>query len=216
MNGVFITLEGTEGAGKTTQVRLLADWLNTLRLTVAVTREPGAGKIGAEIRRVLLNPENGELSPVAEALLMAADRAQHTAEFLLPKLADGAIVLCDRYIDSHIAYQGYGRGLSVEWLRELNERATEGLYPDMTLLLDLPPELGLARASERGAADRMEQEQVEFHRRIYEGYLAMAAAEPERIKVINAAAAPDEVQTAIRREVWALLVRKGMVEDAVR
>lgn len=216
MNGVFITLEGTEGAGKTTQVRLLADWLVELGLCPVVTREPGAGKIGAQIRNILLNPENEGLSPLTEALLMVADRAQHTAELLQPKLAEGRIVLCDRYIDSHIAYQGYGRGLSAEWLRELNERATEGLYPDLTLLLDLPPKVGLERAMKRGAADRMEQEQAEFHQRIYDGYHKLAAAAPERIRLINAAAEIDKVQADIRREVWALLVRKGMVENAVR
>lgn len=216
MNGVFITLEGTEGAGKTTQVRLLAEWLESMGLAVVTTREPGAGKIGAQIRQVLLNPENEGLSPQAEALLMAADRAQHTAELLRPALLAGKIVLCDRYIDSHIAYQGYGRGLSVEWLRELNERATEGLYPDMTLLLDLSPEIGLARANERGAADRMEQEKLDFHRRIYDGYKELTAADTERVRVIDAAAAEAEVQEAIRCEVWALLVRKGKVDDAVR
>lgn len=216
MNGVFITLEGTEGAGKTTQVRLLAEWLESMGLAVVTTREPGAGKIGAQIRQVLLNPENEGLSPQTEALLMVADRAQHTAELLRPALLAGKIVLCDRYIDSHIAYQGYGRGLSVEWLRDLNERATDGLYPDMTLLLDLSPEIGLARANERGAADRMEQEKLDFHRRIYDGYKELAAADTERVRVIDAAAAEAEVQEAIRREVWALLVRKGKVDDAVR
>lgn len=215
-NGLLITLEGVEGAGKTTQLGLLAEWLDELGVPIVVTREPGAGKIGAQIREVLLRKENTGLSPVAEALLMAADRAQHVAELLRPELAAGKLVLCDRYIDSNLAYQGYGRGLSVEWLRELNEQATEGLWPDLTLLLDLPPEAGLARAKVRGAADRLESEQMEFHQRIYDGFARLAAAEPQRVRVINAAQDEAAVQEEIRSVVRELLVRKGWVEDAVR
>lgn len=215
-NGVLITLEGTEGAGKSTQVRLLAEWLENMGLPVAVTREPGAGKIGMQIREVLLNPENAGLCAEAEALLMAADRAQHAEEFLRPNLAAGKIVLCDRYIDSHIAYQGYGRGLDVAWLKQLNEHATAGLWPNLTLLLDLPPEAGLKRAKMRGAADRMEQEQVDFHRRIYAGFAAIAAEEPLRVRPVAADRAVAEVQRDLQKEVLALLRRKGLVDDAVR
>lgn len=215
-NGVLITLEGVEGAGKTTQLRLLAGWLADLGLAVEVTREPGAGHIGAQIREILLNPANDGLCAQAEALLMAADRAQHVAECLRPALAAGKIVLCDRYIDSHIAYQGYGRGLSVPWLQTLNEQATAGLWPDLTLLLDLPPAVGLARARERGAADRMEREQVAFHQRIYDGFNKIAAAEPLRVRPVAADRAADAVQEDLRREVMALLRRKGLVDDALR
>lgn len=215
--GLFITLEGVEGAGKTTQQRLLADWLAGLGLSCLQTREPGAGQIGAQIRAVLLNPANTALTPTAEALLMAADRAQHAEEALRPALNAGQVVLCDRYIDSHMAYQGYGRGLSVAWLRQLNEQATGGLWPDMTLLLDMPVSQGLARAKSRGAADRMEQEQVAFHQRIYDGYMAIWQAEPERVRRIDACKPVAAVQNDIRAAVGKLLVQKGLVSaDALR
>lgn len=147
---------------------------------------------------------------------MAADRAQHAAEFLRPHLVAGDIVLCDRYIDSHIAYQGYGRGLAVDWLRELNLQATEGLLPDLTLVLDLSPEDGLARAKSRGEADRMELEQLAFHQRIYEGYRAIAAADPKRVRQVSAYGTPDEVQERLRDEVWQLLAKRGRVQDVIR
>lgn len=210
-NGLFITIEGQEGAGKTTQVRLLGEWLRGLGLDVLLTREPGDGHIGGQIRELLLNPANSEMSPLTEALLMAADRAQHIAETVRPALNKGQIVLCDRYIDSHIAYQGYGRGLSVGWLKTLNEHATEGLWPDLTLLLDLPVEEGLRRAAVRGEADRMEREQTEFHQRLAAGYLAIQQAEPERVVLINAARDIGAVQADLRRAVKALLVQKGTV-----
>lgn len=215
-NGVLITLEGTEGAGKTTQLAKLADWLKELGLEVVTTREPGEGNIGMQIRQVLLSPENKNLCPQAEALLMAADRAQHTAEVLRPMLLAGKIVLCDRYIDSHIAYQGYGRGLSVEWLRRLNEEATEGLLPDLTLWLDLPVVSGLTRANARGAADRMEQEKLDFHQRIYDGFAKIAGSEPERVKRIDANREVDAVQQEIRQCVWEILSQRGLVQDVIR
>ena len=215
--GLFITLEGPEGAGKSTQTARLAAWLGDLGMAVYTTREPGAGKIGAQIRQVLLNPENVGLNPLTEALLMAADRAQHVADELRPALAQGQVVICDRYIDSHIAYQGYGRGLSVAWLQDLNKTATDGLLPDLTLLLQLPVQVGLARTKKRGDADRMENEQLAFHQRLHDGYAAIAAAEPQRVCVINAAADEDAVQAQIRAAVGDLLLRKGLVaEDALR
>lgn len=215
MTGVFITLEGPEGAGKTTQIAALAEWLIGLGLDVVQTREPGAGTLGRQIRALLLDQREAAVCPMAEALLMAADRAQHVDELVRPALAAGKLVLCDRYIDSHIAYQGYGRGLDVGFLRCLNEQAA-GLQPDMTLLLLLPPELGLARAGGRGAADRMEEETLAFHQRVTAGYAAIAAAEPERVRVIDAAQTAEEVQRQIRSAVWALLHGKGLVSgDAV-
>lgn len=215
-NGVLITLEGTEGAGKTTQLALLCDWLRGLGLPVVATKEPGAGCIGAQIRHILLAPENAGLNPVAEALLMAADRAQHVAECLRPGVVAGQIVLCDRYIDSHIAYQGFGRGIDVVWLTELNKRAVGDLWPDLTLFLELEPRAGLARAKARGAADRMELEQLAFHQRIYDGFVQIAQAEPGRVQRINADAAVDAVQAQIRQKVWALLLQRGLVQDALR
>lgn len=210
-NGIFITLEGPEGAGKTTQIALLAEWLRELGLEVVQTREPGAGELGRQIRALLLEQREAAVSPMAEALLMAADRAQHVDELVRPALSEGKLVLCDRYIDSHIAYQGYGRGLDVGFLRSLNEQAA-GLWPDMTLLLLLPPEVGLARADGRGAADRMEAETLAFHQRVAAGYAAIAAEEPGRVRVINADAAAEDVQSDIRTAVLELLRRKGLAE----
>lgn len=214
--GLFITLEGAEGAGKTTQTGLLADWLAGLGLDVLLTREPGAGSIGRQIRAVLLAPENAALAPMTEALLLAADRAQHVAETLAPALAAGKVVLCDRFADSFFAYQGYGRGLPLDRLRALNEAATGGLWPDITLLLELPPDEGLKRAAARGAADRMERERPEFHRRLAAGYAALAEAEPQRIRRIDAGQDAAAVQAAIRAELLPELTRRGLVADAVR
>jgi dTMP kinase len=214
--GLFITLEGPEGAGKTTQADRLEAWLRGQAADVVRTREPGAGKIGAQIRAVLLNPENFALDPVAEALLMAADRAQHVTELLRPALERGAVVICDRYIDSHIAYQGYGRGLDINWLWELNRAATGGLLPDLTILLELAPEVGLRRTEKRGAADRMEQEQLDFHRRLAAGYVEIAEQNPGRVVRIAADRDVDEVFADIRAAVLPLLKAKieksGVVE----
>ncbi len=214
--GLFITLEGAEGAGKTTQAGLLADWLAGLGLDVLLTREPGAGSIGGQIRAVLLAPENAALAPMTEAMLLAADRAQHVAETLAPALAAGKVVLCDRFADSFFAYQGYGRGLPLDRLRALNEAATGGLWPDITLLLELPPDEGLKRAAARGAADRMERERPEFHQRLAAGYAALAQAEPQRIRRIDAGQDAAAVQAAIRAELLPELIRRGLVADAVR
>ncbi len=215
MTGIFITLEGPEGAGKTTQQAALAEWLGGLGLDVVQTREPGAGELGRQIRALLLEQREAAVSPMAEALLMAADRAQHVEELVRPALAKGKLVLCDRYIDSHIAYQGYGRGLDVDFLRVLNEQAA-GLAPDLTLLLLVPPEVGLQRAGGRGQADRMEAETLAFHQRVTAGYAAIAAAEPQRVRVVDAAAAPEAVQQQMRGIVLGLLREKGLVgEDAV-
>lgn len=215
-DGLFITLEGVEGAGKTTQAKMLAEWLSSLGIDVLATREPGAGAIGAQIRAVLLNPANTELAPMAEALLLAADRAQHVAETLRPALTAGKVVVCDRYADSFFAYQGYGRGLDIPTLTALNDAAAGGLAPDITLLLGLSPDAGLKRAARRGASDRMEQEQMNFHRRLSDGYMQLAAADPRRIKRIDAAQAPDQVQADIRAALLPLLRERGLVRDAVR
>ncbi len=215
MAGIFITLEGPEGAGKTTQIAALAEWLRGFGLDVVVTREPGAGELGRQIRALLLEQREAAISPMAEALLMAADRAQHVEELVRPALLAGKVVLCDRYIDSHIAYQGYGRGLDVDFLRLLNDRAA-GVWPDMTLLLMVSPEVGLRRAGGRGAADRMEAEALSFHERVAAGYQAIAASEPERVRVIDAGVAVEKVQQDIRAAVAELLRRRGLVNvDAV-
>jgi len=193
MAGLFISFEGPEGAGKSTQIRLLAEWLREQGRTVLTTREPGdGGRIGREIRGLLLRRD---MTPEAEYLLYSADRAEHVRTVLRPALERGEVVLCDRYLDSSLAYQGYGRGLPLGWLRAVAEGATGGLKPHRTFLLDLPPEVGLRRFESR---DRLEGEPLAFHRRLREGYLELAMAEPERFVVLDATQSIEAVQQSLR------------------
>lgn len=187
-DGVFITLEGGEGVGKTTQQALLVERLRQEGYACLCTREPGGTALGKTLRELLLHGD--PLSPLAELLLYAADRAEHVSKVIAPALAAGQVVVCDRFTDSTLAYQGYGRGLDLEKIRQLNHLATGGLQPHLTLWLDLPPEVGLARAKAR---DRLEQERLEFHRRVYQGFQALAAAEPQRIVRVDAQGSPAEV-----------------------
>jgi dTMP kinase len=202
MPGLFITFEGPEGAGKSTQVRLLAPWLEAQGREVMVTREPGnGGWLGPEVRRLVLMSE--PMSPEAEYLLYSADRAEHVRKVIEPGLRDGKIVLCDRYLDSSLAYQGYGRGLDLDWLKAVAVGATGGLRPHQTFLLDLPPEVGLTRFEGR---DRLEREPLEFHRRVRAGYLELARAEPQRFVVLNATQSPEAIQAELRSHLSTMLV----------
>ncbi len=194
---MFITFEGVEGAGKTTQIRLLADRLRQSgRTDILTTREPGDGPLGAELRRLALHPPHGILvAPRAELLIMLADRAQHVAVVIRPHLDSGGIVVCDRYADSSVAYQGYGRGLDVPEIVRLNTWATDGLLPDLTVLLDLDPAVGLARQNERNV---MEAQSLAFHARVRAGFLALAEAAPVQWRVLDAARPID----AIHADIW--------------
>ncbi len=190
---LFITFEGPEGSGKSTQVACAHEYLQTHGLRVVKTREPGGVPIADQIRAVLLTADNQGMSPMAELFLYFASRAQHVAEKIRPALAAGAVVLCDRFADSTWAYQGYARGLGVELVEQLDALATGGLRPDATLLFDLPVEIGLARARQRFAdqaatrrEDRFEREELAFHRKLREGYLLLAQREPGRIRIIDA------------------------------
>jgi dTMP kinase len=203
----FVTFEGIEGSGKSTQVRLVAERLGPRALQ---TREPGGTAIGRAVRGILLDPANVELSPMAELLLYFADRAQHVAEVVRPALAEGRIVLCDRHVESALAYQGYGRGLPLVAIRELGVLATGGLRPDAIVLVDVPLELGRERARRRGASDRLEGEELAFHERVRAGYDALAAAEPERWLRVDGRGSVEEVADAV----WRGLARRGLVEDA--
>ncbi len=207
--GVFLVFEGGEGAGKSTQVDRLLAWLNEQGRTARGTREPGATAIGVRIRQIVLDPANTALSSRAEALLYAADRAQHVHEVLRPALAAGEVVVTDRYVDSSLAYQGVGRTIPVDDVRAVSRWATEGLLPDLTLLLDLPPEVGLARARGRSAADRLEAESLDFHQRVRATFLALAAAEPARYLVLDALQTPDELAAVIRDRVGQLLTARS-------
>jgi len=183
--GTFITLEGPEGAGKTTQLKLIAKKLAAINCQNVITRDPGGTALGKQIRRILLNPEN-PVQPLAELLLYQADRAQNVEEVIRPALEEGLVVFCDRYIDSTLAYQGYGRGLSFELIASLNKVSTGGLIPELTILFDLESEEGLGRRHP-GSHDRLEQEALEFHQRVRRGYLDLARQDPERFRVLDAA-----------------------------
>lgn len=200
--GIFITIEGVEGSGKTTQAALLADFLRKQGMHVVETREPGGTEVGERIRRILLAPSHRDLAPMTELLLFLAARAQQVGEIVNPALESGKWVTCDRFSDATLAYQGYGRGLDINMIRRLNESATGGLIPDMTIVLDLDVETGIKRAvaakrefSESG--DRMEKENRDFHRRVREGYLELARLEPDRMKVIQVAGSIEDVHKSV-------------------
>ncbi len=197
--GLFISFEGTDGSGKTTQYRLFAEYLLSLGYEVVTTREPGGTPISEKIRGIILDPENTEMDDMTEALLFAAGRAQHVAQLIRPSVEAGKIVLCDRFMDSSIAYQGYARGLG-DCVRIINEYAVAGMQPDLTFLLDLPPQAGRARNVKAGKADRLEKQAMEFHSKVYEGYKKLAEIYPDRFIVIDAAGSIEEVQARIRRE----------------
>ncbi|GAA1603231.1 dTMP kinase [Leucobacter chromiireducens] len=199
-SGLFVTLEGGDGAGKTTQAELLEAWFVARGREVVRTREPGGTPLGAEIRRLLLHggDEIGAVDPRAEALLYAADRAQHVATVVRPALERGAVVVQDRYIDSSLAYQGAGRVLDGGEVRQLSEWAVDGLWPQLTVLLDLPTEAAAARRQARGgASDRLESEAEAFHVAVREGFLALAAAEPDRFLVLDATSSVTELHEHI-------------------
>jgi dTMP kinase len=194
--GTFVTLEGGEGTGKSTQIRLLADKLTAAGLTVRVLREPGGTVVGEAVRRILLDPDHAELGVSAEILLYEASRAQLVDQVIRPALAAGEVVLCDRFYDSTTAYQGHGRGIDLARIAELNRAATGGLIPDRTLVLDIDPIVGLARATAE-SADRLESEDLAFHRRVRDGFLAIAAEEPARIRVVDAAGNAEQVANRV-------------------
>ncbi|MDE3159543.1 MAG: dTMP kinase [Acidobacteriota bacterium] len=200
--GLFISFEGLDGSGKTTQMRRLAKRLRARGHVVLETVEPGGTEIGGKIRQVLLDAANQELSPTAELLLYFASRAQNVDERIGPALRRGEIVLADRFTDSTLVYQGCGRGLGAETVLALDRIAGRGLKPDLTLLLDIDVETSLARARARNAAQpagetRMDEQSLEFHRKVYEAYQALAAGEPERIRRIDGRAAIEEIELAI-------------------
>ncbi len=222
MTGRLITVEGIDGCGKTTQLQLLAAHCRSFGTEVVVTREPGGTDLGVQVRAVLLGGDPGSVDPLAELLLYAADRAQHVERLIRPALEAGKIVLCDRYVDASQAYQGYGRGFSLTLVRDLNQLATGGLRPARTLLYDLEVEEGLRRTrlrqsrltasttpggepDEEDRQDRLDREAVEFHRQVRDGYRAIAAAEPDRIRLLSARGTIDEVFARTREAVADLL-----------
>jgi len=211
--GVFITFEGPEGSGKSTQIERLADHLQAAGYDVLTTREPGGTSIGDQIRAVLHDVNNTAMVAEAEILLYSASRAQLVGQLIRPALKRGTVVLSDRYADSTAAYQGYGRGLDLAALRQITQFATGGLAPDLTLYLDCPVEEGLGRkqralALGQGEWNRLDREAVEFHRRVRQGYLALIAAEPARWLVLDARGSIEEIQEKIQQAVQCVLEKK--------
>ncbi|HKR78060.1 MAG TPA: dTMP kinase [Nitrospira sp.] len=201
--GLFVTFEGPEGSGKSTQLHHLDAALRKAGYSVTATREPGGTKVAEAIRKTLLSSAGEKITPQTEALLVLAARNQHVAHLIQPALDRGTIVLCDRFADSTFAYQGFGRGLPLSWLRTVNRAATGGLAPHLTLLLDLPPSIGLTRRGRaRGILNRLDRESMKFHLRVRQGFLTLASRAPQRIKVIDAAR-PAEV---VRAEIEALVL----------
>jgi dTMP kinase len=203
---MFITFEGIEGSGKTTQIRHAAEFLKQKGRECVITREPGGTATGLKIRAILLDPESREMDPSAELLLYMADRAEHIKRVVKPSLSEGKTVLCDRYFDATVAYQGYARGLEIDLLKRLHTLVINDLKPDRTILLDLPPETGLERAWKQikegkraGLETRFEKEELAFHDKVRNGYLKLASREPERFTVIDAAGSEEEVRNKIIR-----------------
>ena len=196
--GLFISFEGADGSGKSTQYRAFSEYLKGLGFDVLMTREPGGTPISESIRSMILDPSNTEMSDMTEALLFAASRAQLVSQVIKPAVRQGKVVLCDRFMDSSIAYQGYARGLG-DCVRIINEYAVQGMQPDITFFLDLKPEDGRKRNAAAGKADRMEQQAIEFHEKVYEAYKSLAEIYKDRFIVIDASGSIEEVQERIRR-----------------
>jgi dTMP kinase len=198
--GLFISFEGVEGCGKSTQAGMLAKWLRSRGHKVVVTREPGGTSISEKIRRILLDNRSQGMSDLTELLLLQASRAQHLAQVIVPALKAGKVVICDRFADSSTAYQGYGRGMDLEMVGRLNDIAVGGCWPGLTLVLDLAVEQGFSRArGRRRMLDRMESQDLKFHRKVRNGFRAIAKRDPARVKLLDGSQLPDVVQAAVRQ-----------------
>ena len=209
MRGLFITLEGGDGSGKSTQIRNIERFFNEKGLVVTHTREPGGPRISEKLREILLDKENTEMEAVTEMLIYAAARAQHVRQTVVPALERGEIVICDRFVDSSIAYQAYGRRLG-SMVAEVNRYATDGLSPDLTIWLDIDPETGKARASGDRGPDRLDLESSAFHARVRAGYASIAEAEPERFRRIDASGTIEEIEYLIKDCLDELCLKKGI------
>ncbi len=207
MKGWFITFEGCDGCGKSTQLEHLRKFLEENKVAHIFTREPGGGRISEGIREILLNGKNAEMSDECEALLYAASRAQHIHDRIEPALQEGKVVVCDRYVDSSFAYQAYARGLGMEFVSKINHFALDQFLPDLTFFIDLSPEEAFARKHGADENDRMEQAGLAFHKKVYEGYLAVAKAYPKRVVVLNGRQTIEQ----IARDVQSALYNRGVV-----
>lgn len=210
MSGLFITMEGTDGAGKTTQIKLLEEYLLNKGYKVVCTREPGGTPISEKIREIIIDKNNTEMTDMTEALLYAASRAQHVNEVILPTLKEGGIVISDRFLDSSIVYQGFARSIGERLIKNINKYAVGDLEPDITFLLKLKPEDGLARKKEQAELDRLEAEKFSFHQRVYDGYVRLSKRCKERIQVVDALKSVDEIHNSIVKGVNHLIEKHGI------
>ncbi|MFV2082173.1 MAG: dTMP kinase [bacterium] len=206
MKGILVTFEGIEGSGKSTLITLVSDAFKQIGVEQFVTREPGGTDLGKSLRKVLLDPQGVDITPLAELFLYAADRAQHINEVLLPAIKAGKAVLCDRFSDATEAYQGYGRSIPLKIVKAVIDQAREGLIPDLTVLLDLPPAKSLVRVRKRNIRNsstdetRFDDEELAFHERVREGYLAISGREPERFLILDGMASPDDLARKVMEE----------------
>ncbi len=206
--GLFITFEGTDGTGKSTQIEFAREYFESRGFNVLMSREPGGTSISEKLRDILLDKANGEMSPVTEMMIYAASRAQLVSEVIIPAVNDGTVVICDRFVDSSVAYQAFGRGLG-DMVAEVNSYATTGLAPDITFFMDIDPEVGRSRIA-GGELDRLEQEKSDFFRRVYDGYKRIAASDPGRVKTIDASGTIEEVRAAIEVHLDEITGRMGL------
>ncbi len=206
--GLFITFEGTDGTGKSTQIEFAREYFESRGFNVLMSREPGGTSISEKLRDILLDKANDEMSPVTEMMIYAASRAQLVSEVIIPAVNDGTVVICDRFVDSSVAYQAFGRGLG-DMVAEVNSYATTGLAPDITFFMDIDPEVGRSRIA-GGELDRLEQEKSDFFRRVYDGYKSIAASDPGRVKTIDASGTVEEVRAAIEVHLDEITGRMGL------
>ncbi len=210
MKGLFITFEGPDGSGKTTQINMLKDYLENKGFEVLLTREPGGTELGDEIRKILLDLKHKDMDEKAEMLLYAAARAQHVSKLIKPALLQGKIVLCDRFVDSSYAYQGVGRGLGLKLVEQVNEIALSGICPDLTIFLNIEPKTGLLRsASSKGLPDRLESEKIGFHEKVREGFMIVCEQDKNRIKETDAEESVDQVFKTVAEHVNYLIRQKN-------
>ncbi|NLK98807.1 MAG: dTMP kinase [Epulopiscium sp.] len=205
MRGLFISMEGPDGSGKTTQIELLKEYFLNKGYEVIITREPGGTQISEKIRDIILDVNNKALSNMTEALLYAASRAQHVEEKIKPALENGKIVISDRFVDSSIVYQGYARGIGIDIVESINNFAIQGFMPDITFFFDIEPEFAMKRKAKQKSLDRLEQEHILFHNKVYEGYKILLKRYPKRIKSIDARQSIDNIYEQIMKEVTNLL-----------
>lgn len=211
MKGIFITLEGPDGSGKSTIVKLLSDYFKYKNIDYIFTREPGGTEIGEDIRDIILDSKNTNMSPRTEALLYAASRSQHVYEKIKPALECGKVVLCERFVMSSLAYQGVGRNLGIEKVKDINDFAVAGVNPDLILFFKIDPIQSLKRKIEKEEGDRLEMAGTEFHREVYEGYLKLISMYPENVKTIDASKSVEDTFEEVKKEVESILKKGGVI-----